>query len=235
MQQPIHIVIRNTRPEDIPGIIALTMAVYPDSRPWSETQLASHLEVFPEGQFVAVERESKHIAGMSASLIIPWDDYEMESNWRDFTAGGLFTNHDPTRGRTLYGAEVMVHPDFQGGGVGKKLYRARRDLVEGLGLRRIRAGSRLRGFHYVADRMSAQEYVRQVVRGKLTDPTLNFQLKQGFRVLAVVSGYLRNDPESLGQAAVIEWINRKVLAEDRRWARSQTTLSPGSLASNASI
>lgn len=226
-QPPIHTVIRNTRPEDIPGIIALTTAVYPESRPWSETQLASHLKVFPEGQFVAVERDSKHIVGMAASLIIPWDDYEMELSWRDFTAGGMFTNHAPTRGRTLYGAEVMVNPDFQGGGVGKKLYRARRELVERLGLRRIRAGSRLRGFHRVADRMSAQEYVRQVVRGKLTDATLNFQLKQGFTVLAVISGYLRNDPESLGRAAVIEWKNRKVLAEERSRRHSQLNLSPG--------
>lgn len=42
---------------------------------------------------------------MAASLIVLWDDYEMEANWRDFTGGGMFTNHDSARGRTLYGAQ----------------------------------------------------------------------------------------------------------------------------------
>jgi hypothetical protein len=44
----------------------------------------------------------------------------------------------------------------------------------------------------------------------LNDPTVSFQLSQGFHILAVVEGYLRHDPESLGWAAVIEWINERV-------------------------
>jgi hypothetical protein len=82
--------------------------------------------------------------------------------------------------------------------------------VERLGLRRIRAGARLRGYHAHADRLTAEEYVARVVRGEIHDPTLSFQLKRGFKVIAVVSGYLRHDPESLGHAAVIEWINPAV-------------------------
>jgi hypothetical protein len=101
----------------------------------------------------------------------------------------------------------MVAPALQGPGIGTRLYEARRALVRRLGLRRIRAGARLRGYHRVADRMTPEEYVRAVERGELYDPTLSFQLKRGFRVLAVVGGYLRHDPESLGYAAVIEWLN----------------------------
>jgi GNAT superfamily N-acetyltransferase len=200
-----QIVVRNTRVEDFDAVIALTRRVYPASQPWNHDQLASHLQVFPEGQFVAVDGE--RVVGMAASLIVLWDDYEFDSDWRDFTAGGMFTNHDPEYGRTLYGAEVMVDPDLQGRGVGSRLYEARRELVVGLGLRRIRAGARLRGYHLVAGRMTAQEYVAKVVSGELTDPTLSFQINRGFRVLAVVSGYLRHDPESLGFAALIEWVN----------------------------
>jgi GNAT superfamily N-acetyltransferase len=206
----LDIVVRNTRPEDFPGIIQASREVYPGSPPWNEFQLASHLRVFPEGQFVAVERESQRVLGMAASLIVLWDDYQMDASWRDFTAEGTFANHDPEHGRTLYGAEVFVLPGVQGKGVGKKLYRARRDLVRRLGLLRIRAGARLRGYHRHASRMSADDYVIRVVRGDLRDPTLSFQLKEGFHVLAVVSGYLRHDPESLGYAAVIEWINDKL-------------------------
>lgn len=204
--------VRNTRPEDFDGIIALTRRVYPGSVPWSTDQLSSHLAVFPEGQFVALENEV--IVGMAASLIVLWDDYHFETTWRDFTASGMFTNHDPARGRTLYGAEVMVDPERQGAGVGSALYEARRALCVRLGLRRIRAGARLRGYAKVAESMSAVEYVDRVERGELFDPTLSFQLNRGFRVLAVVKGYLRHDPESLGYAAVIEWINPGVAQID---------------------
>jgi len=50
----------------------------------------------------------------------------------------------------------------------------------------------------------------QVVRGTLQDPTLSFQLREGFSVFGVVEGYLSYDPASLGFAALIEWLNPDV-------------------------
>jgi ribosomal protein S18 acetylase RimI-like enzyme len=216
-----YVKVRPVEPRDFPGIIALCERTYPGSPPWSPTQLSRHLEIFPEGQLVAVDR-GQEVLGYAASLIVYWNDYAMDAAWKDFTDGGLFTNHDPAQGRTLYGAEVMVHPEVRGSGVGGKLYLARRELAERLGLLRIRAGARLRGYAKHAGRLSAEEYVRRVARGSLRDPTLSFQLNRGFHVLAVVPGYLKYDPESLGWAAVIEWINPAVataaeLAAVPRW------------------
>lgn len=203
-----EITVRRTRAEDLDALIALCRTVYPFSQPYDERQIRSQLRVFPEGQMVAVARDpetgEETVVGMAASLILSWDDYEIQDAWRDFTDHGLFTNHDP-EGRTLYGAEVMVHPDWQGRGVGSKIYEARRRLARRLGLLRIRAGARLRGYHRVADRMSARDYVERVIAGELQDPTLTFQLNRGFRVLHVISGYLKGDPESLGWAALIEY------------------------------
>jgi len=204
------IVVRNTRAEDFEGIIELCRETYPSSLPWSIDQLSSHLRVFPAGQLVAVEADSQRVVGMAASLIVRWDDYDPETHWRDFTDLGMFTNHDPEHGRTLYGAEVMVRPTEQRRGIGAKLYKARRSLVEGLGLLRIRAGARLRGYNRYAKRMTAEEYVINVVNKEISGPTLSFQLKHGFHVLAVVSGYLAHDPESMGYAAVIEWLNPQI-------------------------
>jgi GNAT superfamily N-acetyltransferase len=200
--------VRNTREEDFAGIIDLSRRVYPGAPPWTIGQLSSHLAVFPEGQFVAVD--GGRVVGMAASLIVYWDDYDIHTSWRDFTAVGTFANHDPERGRTLYGAEVMVDPERQGTGIGSMIYKARAALVTRLGLRRIRAGARLRGYHRYATQLSAEEYVARVERRELIDPTLSFQLKRGFRVIAVVPDYLRHDPESAGYAAVIEWLNPAV-------------------------
>ena len=204
------IVVRNTRESDFDQIIELTRRVYAASQPWTREQLRAHLAVFPDGQFVALSGD--RVVGMAASLIVWWDDYEVTTSWRDFTAAGTFANHDPVKGRTLYAAEVMVDPDYQGHGIGSRIYDARRELVVRLGLRRIRAGARLRGYHRYADRLTPLEYVRRVESGEIHDPTLSFQLHRGFRVLDVVSGYLRHDPESLGHAAVIEWVNPHYVA-----------------------
>lgn len=207
MKGAVPITVRNTTAADIPDIRELTQLVYPGSPSWSEAQLMSHLHVFPEGQFVAVRDDTGEVVGMSASLIVFWDDYDITDSWRDFTDAGMFTNHDPERGHTLYGAEIMVHPDMRGRGVGKGLYAAREDLVRRLGLLRIRAGARLRDYSRFAQDLTPDEYVAAVVRGDIVDRTLTFQLRRGFRVIGIVSNYLRHDPESLGYAAVIEWIN----------------------------
>jgi GNAT superfamily N-acetyltransferase len=204
-----EIQVRPTQPTDFAAIEELCRMVYPESPPWTPELLGSTLEVFPAGQLVAMAEGHPGVVGIAASLIVTWDDYTIDASWRDMTAGGSFANHDPT-GHTLYGAEVMVHPAMRRRGVGRALYQARRELVRRLRLRRIRAGARLRGYHRVASRMTAEEYVQSVVRRELEDPTLTFQLKQHFRVLAVVSDYLKRDPESLGYAAVIEWINYQV-------------------------
>jgi ribosomal protein S18 acetylase RimI-like enzyme len=205
--------VRTLRREDFPEVIALCRKVYPGSPPWTEAQLESHLTVFPEGQLVAVRAADREVVGYAASLIIRWNDYSIEGTWRDFTQKGTFTNHDVLHGRTLYGAEVMVDPSLQRSGVGTALYRRRRELAVELGLLRIRAASRLRGYRPYAREMTAEEYVQAVVRGELKDPTLSFQLREGFRVIQVVSGYIVSDPESLGYAAVIEWLNAAVARE----------------------
>jgi GNAT superfamily N-acetyltransferase len=218
---PSRVHVRTTEPRDIPGIIEVCSRVYPNNLPYGRDQLENHLEVFAEGQLSAVETKDgeERVVGMAASLIVLWEDYDFELAWREFTAAGYFTNHDP-HGRTLYGAEVMVDPRTQGSGVGSLLYEARDELLRRLDLRRIRAGARLRGYHAYAGHMDAEEYVARVVLGEIRDPTLTFQLRRGFHVLAVVSGYLGNDPESLGWAALIEKLNPG-LANEEEQARSR--------------
>jgi len=209
-----EVLVRNTLPRDFPGITDLCRRIYPDTDPWSAKELSSHLAVFPEGQFVAVYGPEEKIVGMCASLVVLWDDYKMLDDWETFTADGLFTNHDPKRGHTLYGAEVIVDPQLEHHGIGEKLYCARRGLAERLRLWRIRAGSRLRGYHQYVSQVPPADYVVQVVHGYLHDPTLTFQLHQGFHVLAVVPHYLTDDPASLGYAAVIEWLNPETIVPE---------------------
>ena len=209
MRHKSAIVVRQTEPADFEPIQDLCRIVYPYDEPWELEHLRSHHELFPEGQLVAVDADNGEILGMSASLIVNWDDYTGIDSYEDFTAEYMFTNHDPT-GRTLYAAEVMVHPHRRGRGIGGKLYAGRRDVCRSLNLLRIRAGARLVGYSRYADQWSAEDYVLGVIRGNIRDATLSFQLRNGFRVFGLAHNYFPHDPDSLGWAALIEWINHRV-------------------------
>lgn len=202
------IIVRQTCPADFDAIIAMGGRVFPRAVPWTVEQLEKHLELFPQGQLVAVDRDVGVVVGMSASLIVTWDDYEVEQSWHDFTDDGWFTNHDPL-GRTLYGAETMVHPDHRRRGVGTLLYDARRELVRTWRLARIRFGALLSGYEAHADGLSPEDYVEKVVAGEMRDPTISFQIRHGFRPIAVVTDYLPagREPRSRGNAVVMEWLN----------------------------
>jgi len=202
-----QVIVRQTREADLPGIRSLAGLAYPfEEEPWDLLYLRSHHRMFPRGQSVAEDAKTGEIVGMSASLIVDWDDYELDDNYRDFTDHYMFTNHNPA-GRTLYAAEVMTHPNRRGQGIGKKLYARRRELVRQLGLDRIRAGARLRGYGRYVDQLSPEQYLTHVLEGEIGDPTVSFQLKQGFEVIGIVADYFGRDPESLGYAAIIEWLN----------------------------
>lgn len=210
-----RIVIRNTTQEHFKGISELASLSYPDISPWTNEFLQAHLDVFPQGQFVAIEQGSGLVVGACSGLVIDWDSQPDTSSWGAITAGGTYSNHDPINGSTLFAADVMVRPGYQGQGIGRRLYEhGRFGLARQLGLWRVVAGSRLRGYHRYADRMSAEEYTIAVVNGRLNDPTLSFQLHLGFRVTSVISGYFEGDPDSLGWAAVIEWLNDDVADPD---------------------
>lgn len=224
--RPLNAHIRPMQPRDFDAVRDMSVRIYPIDIPWSDEYFRSHIEVFPEGQLVAVDNDTGKVLGYAASLIVDWDAYDFADSWNTFTDKGYFTNHDPVHGKTLYGADLMVDPGAQGRGIGKLIYKAREQLCRDLKLRRIRAGARLAGYHRYADEMSAQQYTLEVIAREIADPTLTFQLKRGFRVLAVVQDYMPQDPKSLGYAAVIEWINHQVAQPKDYRQRSRTYAKP---------
>lgn len=205
---PINVKVRAATRKDIKKLVQLNHAAYPDMAKenivWAESHLLAHLEMFPEGQLVAVHKG--RIVGAAASLIVDLGkDPLRDHTWAGITDSGYFSNHD-ARGDTLYGADVYVHPEARGLGVGHALYEARRQLCRRYNLRRILAGGRIWNYIDHADEMSPQEYVEKVKAGELKDLVLSFQLREGFEVRSVMKNYLR-DVRSRNHASLIEWVN----------------------------
>jgi predicted amidohydrolase/ribosomal protein S18 acetylase RimI-like enzyme len=203
------ITIRQMAAADVPAVVELQARVYSDKLAWSAEELLHHLDVFPEGQLVAVNGTGQ-IVGSASSLIIDWDDYAESAQWPAITGRGTFDTHNPL-GKTLYGADVCVDPTARRSHVGTLFYDARKKMIRERGLKRLLTGGRIPGYSKVAGQMTAQEYVSEVVRGKRTDPTLSFQLANGLIVLDVVPGYLE-DPDSGGFATLLEWLNPEYVA-----------------------
>lgn len=198
------VMIRNLVATDIAAAIDLQQRVYKAVPAFQTEQFKSLLGHFPKGQF-ASELDGQLI-GLAVSLVISWDDYSLHHTWGEVTNSGLFDTHDMS-GRTLYGAEVCVDPDSRGQGVGHLLYEARRRLCRAMNLKRIIAGGRLPGYRKHAAHMSPEEYARRVIWGDFRDSVLGFQLGEGFDYCGILHGYLPTDPDSIGNAALIVWLN----------------------------
>jgi hypothetical protein len=69
--QTTHVIIRNTQYDDIPRIVNLQKESFPYlaryGNIWHPEELESHLRLFPQGQFVAVEPDGT-IVGSASTL-----------------------------------------------------------------------------------------------------------------------------------------------------------------------
>jgi len=207
-QNPPEVMIRNTLPADIPKVVGLQKESFPFlaryGNIWHPEELQSHLRIFPQGQFVAVEPDGT-LVGSASTLIVSLDPEYAEHTWKEITADGIFTNHNP-EGDSLYGADISTHPKYRHEGIGKMLYNTRKQLVTKLNLRRMIGGGRLFNYCEFAGRMSALEYAQRVVKGELRDPVLSFELDNEFKFIKILPNYL-DDVRSLNNASFIEWLN----------------------------
>jgi GNAT superfamily N-acetyltransferase len=200
----MSISIANTGPEHIPQLVEHQRLCFPTMSPddWMDAEMfAAQLAVFAEGQHVALD--GGRVVGQS-STFRSGDSCLQPHTYRGITAHNRFANHDPA-GHWLYGADMSVHPDHRGRGIATMLYSTRKALVRRLGMRGIVAGGALPGYHHHAERLSVDEYIAEVVAGRLGDPTLSVQLKNGFAVRAVLRGYVDGGELVHDDATLLVW------------------------------
>lgn len=165
--------------------------------------IEAYARTFPEGYFVA--RAGGTLVGQGAGIYLDFDFDHPQHTIVEITGENQCGNHDPD-GDWYYGTDISVHPEYRGLGIGKRLYEARKNLVVRDGKRGIIAGASLPGYFEHRHEMTVPEYVDRVVAGDLVDPTLSFQMANGFQVRGLLENYM-DDPADDGWAALIVWEN----------------------------
>jgi GNAT superfamily N-acetyltransferase len=185
--------ICSTGPEHAPDLEKLQILCFPtleDEERFKRDHYLKHIELFPEGQFVALD--GSRVVGMTSTIRLDFDFDHADHTFADIIQGGWLTSHQP-RGRWLYGADIGTHPDYRGRRIARGLYAARQDTARRLGLEGQVTVGMLRGYGALKETMSAAAYYDSVLQGERNDPTISAQLKIGFEPRGLLPGYL-NDP-----------------------------------------
>ncbi|MEM7030728.1 MAG: GNAT family N-acetyltransferase [Chloroflexota bacterium] len=196
----------NLKPAHAAQLAQLQLICFPTTPPdelFTESDFLHHATLFPEGTFVGLDRDQ--VVALGAGIFLDFDFAHPQHTLDEITGGGKYEAHNPD-GDYYYGTDISVHPEYRRRGIGKQLYALRKDVVIRYNKKGIVAGGVLPGFVHHKDKISALAYVTQVSAGKLYDPTLSFQVENGFEVRGVLKDYF---PDSLsdGWASLIVWEN----------------------------
>ena len=196
------VVVMQTRPEHADQLELLQRVCFPtldDAQRFKAAHYRKHIELFPDGQFVALDGDT--VVGATTTLRLRFDFHHIDHTFADIIQGGWLTSHDPG-GDWLYGADVGVDPAFRGRGIAAALYAARQEAVWRLGLEGQVTAGMISGYGAVKGEMPAEAYLDGVVAGRIKDPTLSMQLGIGFEPRALLANYL-NDPVSDNYSVLI--------------------------------
>ena len=168
-------------------------------------EIEVYCDTFPEGGFVALHDGCP--VGMGIGIFIDFDFDDPHHSLDDLIGENSCGNHSAD-GDWYYGITITIAVDseYRRLGIGHQLYIRRKDLVRRFAKAGIVAGGVIPGYKDHIHEMSADEYVEKVVAGELYDPTLSFQLKNGFEVLGAIPDYM-DDPAVGNNAVLIVWRN----------------------------
>jgi ribosomal protein S18 acetylase RimI-like enzyme len=204
----VNAFISRIRPEDISEIVGLQRECFPPPFPeellWTAEHLRKHLELYPEGQFLA--RMGHRIVGSASACRISEGNWLAHQSWEDTVGGFNLERHDPG-GSTLFGLDISVHPDFRRQGLGRLLYQARFELVREAALARFGTACRMPDYQAALSKgqtTSQEEYAQSVVLGTLTDRTMSPLLRYGLRFQGIIHDHME-DEESGNAAAILVW------------------------------
>ncbi len=205
MLEDLHLKLRNLEKSDYPELQTLMDSVYHDiGGSWPEHTIFKLIDDLPEGQICLVDHDK--IVGVALSVQVNYLRFSNPHTYDDLISTKETILND-AEGDALYGLDVLIHKDYRGYRLGRRLYEARKELCRQHNLRAILAGGRIPNYYQHSDEMSPVEYIEAVDHKRIYDPILTFQLSNDFQVTRLLKQYLPEDAKSEGYATLLEWRN----------------------------
>jgi GNAT superfamily N-acetyltransferase len=206
------IIITSMLPHHAVQLEALQRIVFPnlaEEELLHAEQYRKHVEIFPEGQFVALDGDK--VIGATSTILYHFDiNHQEHHTFYEVMGGGWFTTHNPN-GDWLYGMDISVHPDYRGKGIARALYRARHiSCVIPMGLKGQMTVGMLNGYRKFKDAMTIDEYYEKVKAHEIFDPTVSVQEKVGFTIVGLMKDYLNDATCGNAGAVIIMKANLKI-------------------------
>jgi GNAT superfamily N-acetyltransferase len=189
--------IRNLTVRDVPNMLDLEKAAWPEGTQASQPQLLDRLGTFQNGFLGAFS--GKLLVGMASSQIIDLPGLATLESWTDLTADGWISKTHQPGGDCIHFVSICVHPRHRGEGVAMALNRARLQLAKEMGLHFALTDTRLPGLaRFLSEHaeLGAAEYIEQILAGKVAEPVVNMYLGLGFKALGLVPDCMKSDAES---------------------------------------
>lgn len=172
---------------------------------YDEHELRVLAREFPEGSVVGFDGPGRDVPVALGLGVRTRFDFESPRHvLKDLIAAAPTECGDDPSGDWYYGTDIVVSPDHRRRGIGRELYELRKQICVDLDLQGIVAGGVIPGYAEHKIHMTADEYIDAVVAGELYDPTLTFQLENGFEAVCALPDYLQ-DPAVDNWAALIVW------------------------------
>ena len=203
--EDLHLNLRNLTSDDYEQLKSLMDAVYHDiGGAWPKHTIDKLIQEFPDGQ-IAIEDDGV-LVGVALTVQVDYDEFSNPHKYDDLIGHREIILNNP-EGDAMYGLDVLIHPDYRGYRLGRRLYEARKELCRSLNLRAILAGGRIPEYHQHASELTPAQYIDKVSRKEIYDPILSFQLANDFQVKRLLRKYLPEDEQSRGYATLLEWNN----------------------------
>ena len=191
-------------PKHFAGVIELQELAFPlpfdRDLLWKEEHLVSHTNKFPIGQIVAVAND--RVVGSCSNSVLNSDWFDQGLPWKEMVGGYSIATFD-SNGKTLYGLDISVHPEFRKQGIGRAFYEHRKTLVCALDFERYATTCRIPDFH-LSSSSSGQDFCQEVKNNRRSDRTLTPLLRYGMNFVSVIENHW-DDPESGNAAVRLEW------------------------------
>lgn len=120
--EDLHLNLRNLTQDDYPQLKQLMDAVYDDiGGAWPQHSIDRLIQEFPDGQ-IAIE-DDERLVGVALTVRVDYDEFSNPHKYDDLVGNREIILNDP-EGDAMYGLDVLIHPDYRGYRLGRRLYEA---------------------------------------------------------------------------------------------------------------